>query len=186
MQEKWLVSLGHKKKRGKDEVAKHMRKYNFERYAIADELKHLCMQIYDLSYEQCWGSEKEVVDIRYGITPRQILQEFGQEQCARCPSIWCKILGRKILKNVSPLVVVTDMRKPEELYFLSEFAFTHRYRFVSIRIDRDLPADEFSNHISETALDHYEDWDLIIKNESTIAKLQEQIDTFLHSINISK
>lgn len=52
-----------------------------KRLAFADELKRVAMGLWDLSFEQVYGTEatKEAVDERWGLSPRTLMQRLGTE-----------------------------------------------------------------------------------------------------------
>lgn len=70
---------------GKDTVAgllmRHALAQGFpcQRLGLADEVKNICAKLYGFSYEQCYGSQKDVIDPRYGFTPRFAFQRMGTE-----------------------------------------------------------------------------------------------------------
>ena len=51
----------------------------FEIYSLAGPLKNAVRDIFSLSREQTDGNLKEVVDERYGVTPRKLMQVVGTE-----------------------------------------------------------------------------------------------------------
>lgn len=75
-----LLGLMGRKQSGKDTVAEHLvEEYGFVRYAFADPIKKACQEAFGFNWEQSWGKDKEVVDPRWGITPRKVFQIFGTE-----------------------------------------------------------------------------------------------------------
>ena len=77
-----IFGIVGKKRSGKDSVAKALSFSGVQRIAFADELKRHAMELWDLSFEQVYGDDlKEVVDERWGVSPRHFLQVFGTEVC---------------------------------------------------------------------------------------------------------
>lgn len=77
-----IIGIAGKKRHGKDVLAAVLGSHGkVVRIAFADELKRYAMQLWDLSFEQLYGSDrdKETVDPRWGLTPRFIMQQFGTE-----------------------------------------------------------------------------------------------------------
>lgn len=76
-----ILGIAGKKRHGKDSVARVLSdRWSVRRLAFADHLKWVAMKTWDLSFEQCYGDDlKEVVDERWGLTPRFILQQLGTE-----------------------------------------------------------------------------------------------------------
>jgi len=71
---------------GKDTCADFLvKKYGFVKISLADPIKRICMDIYEMSEEQLWGDDKEKQDLRFPIpgkgflTPRVALQFIGTE-----------------------------------------------------------------------------------------------------------
>jgi hypothetical protein len=62
-------------------VAAYLAEHGVHRVAFADELKRYAMELWDLSFEQMYGGDdvREVVDPRWGVSPRFIMQQFGTE-----------------------------------------------------------------------------------------------------------
>jgi hypothetical protein len=83
---------------GKDTAADFLvQNYGFVKMSLADEMKRICMRVYDFSYEQLWGPsyERNKPDYRYKrfdpdsgepsfLTPRMALQLLGTEWARRC------------------------------------------------------------------------------------------------------
>ncbi len=73
-----VVGFTGEKHHGKDTAAKY--KEDALRFAFADPLKEAVMALYDMSYAQVYDEAlKDVIDPRYGVTPRKILQELGTD-----------------------------------------------------------------------------------------------------------
>jgi hypothetical protein len=73
---------------GKSTTASLLRSYNFEVVAFADALKRSAREMFGFTNDQCWGALRDVVDVRYGFTPRHAFQHLGTE------------VGRAIYENV--------------------------------------------------------------------------------------
>lgn len=77
-----IIGITGQKRHGKDSLALALAlTHDFRRTAFADPLKRALMEIYDLDYEQCYGTteEKERIDPRYGKSAREMMQQFGTE-----------------------------------------------------------------------------------------------------------
>ena len=79
-----IIGISGKSKSGKDTaddfvVAKH----GFVKIAFADELKRICMRLWDFSEEQLWGDLKEEPDKRYPLahTPPGVGYNCGRRGC---------------------------------------------------------------------------------------------------------
>jgi hypothetical protein len=100
---------------GKDSVAHHIvKKYPNPTSTVlhlADPLKWIVEKLFDFSHVQLWGSEKNIVDERYGRSPRDILQLVGTE-CFRSlyPNVWIDHLLRECNKLDHKLIMIPDVR----------------------------------------------------------------------------
>lgn len=76
-----IIGISGKKRHGKDMVSAYLAESGVLRVAFADELKRYAMELWDLSFEQMYGGDdiREVIDPRWGVTPRFIMQQFGTE-----------------------------------------------------------------------------------------------------------
>lgn len=74
--------------------------------------------------------------------------------------------------------IITDTRFPNELAAIT------RHEGIAIKVVRDSGNQIGTTHSSETALDHYEDWDYVIDNEGTIDDLRKKIFNMLRKERI--
>ena len=77
-----IIGVCGKKRHGKNTVGEFLTAFEgYTPIAFADPIKRIAMDIYGLSYEQCFGSTeaKESPDPRWGVPPRHILQQIGTE-----------------------------------------------------------------------------------------------------------
>lgn len=77
-----LIGISGKKRSGKDTFGDFLEQYSqnkYLRYSFADPLKKICKELFMFDDEQLYGDKKEVVDERWNITPRRVLQVVGTE-----------------------------------------------------------------------------------------------------------
>lgn len=76
-----IFGISGRKRHGKDMVATYLSRYGVQRLAFADKLKQVAMDIWDLSFEQVYGTDtiKEAIDERWGLSPRVLMQRLGTE-----------------------------------------------------------------------------------------------------------
>ena len=122
-----IVAVMGPKHSGKSIIAEALTHQGFTRFAFADKLKEAAMLIYGLTPEQVYGDLKEVVDPRYGIAPRFILQRLATEVCRTIhPDTWVLALERHVLQSFSgrysELAIVID-----DLRFLNEDGYVRRW-----------------------------------------------------------
>jgi len=169
---KTVLLLGHKARVGKDSLADHLvENHGYTRFGFADKLKDTVADLYGFSWDQMYGDAKSVQDSRYvkgdgstNYTPREILQDFGQEQRKRFPDIWADYVKRQIEESEQERFVISDFRFPNEHKVMSRLDGS-RFEIYAVRITRDgLPDFPGMYDISEKALDGYQDWNFTIHN----------------------
>jgi len=98
---------------------------------------------------------------------RTLLQWWGTEFRRELDdNYWVKRLAERIELEKPQIALITDMRFPNEMAFVTEYGET-------VRVDRaGLPP---STHASETALDDVspEDWSIILTNDGTLSEFLE-------------
>ena len=104
-----------------------------------------------------------------GITVRELLQKLGT--CIRQGidnEFWIKSLyaENEYVENI----IIADVRFPEEVKSIKDRGG------IVLRLVRD--GAGAGNHISETALDDYTDWDYVIENNGTLEDLFEKLREF--------
>jgi hypothetical protein len=83
MDQPFIVGVSGKKRHGKDTVGQTLvGNGGFMQTAFADPLKLMAMELFWLSYDQCYGGpgiDRELIDPRWGLSPREIMQRIGTE-----------------------------------------------------------------------------------------------------------
>jgi len=132
-------------------------KYKLKRYSFADPIKYGCKEMFGFSDEQCWGNLKEIVDERYGVTPREILQVMGTEML------------REGIQKILPNWKIKDQIWIER--------FNEFYRNIDIKYGVDTtdmhPSEKQNLFIKE---------DFIIENNSTISDLYNEINNIMAKV----
>lgn len=110
------------------------------------------------------------------LTPRRILQIFGQQQRALFPDIWAAYVFNTTIKNYVKegynKFIVTDVRFKNEIVVANNLK-PEGSILVRVRINRPgVVAKSNPNDISETDLDDYNNWDYTIDNTSTLEDLR--------------
>jgi len=148
---------------------------------FADPLKRSLMLIYDLTYEQMYGDLKEVVDPRWGLSPRVIAQRFGTEVARQIHTeTWIYWTQRRIVANAALSWVVSDLRFVNEAEMIR-----HDLGGQVWWVDRpDAGAGTGQGHVSENSL-HPENYpfDDMIANDGSLAELRESIRTRLADLD---
>lgn len=166
---------------GKSLAAKYLaEKLDATEIALADPLKALVKDAFDLTHEQLYGTQeqKETIDPRYNLSPRQLLQKVGQAQRnVFGPDVWVNHLVSK-LTFARGHYIVSDVRYINEAYkLLSAGAFIWKI----IRDNR--PTKTTSEHSSENEWDKAP-YDQEINNNGTIEDFYSKLD--IHIENYTK
>ena len=183
-----IVGVIGKKRSGKDTIAEYLvEKHGFIRMSFADPMKIACKHIFYMTDEQMWGYGKEVIDPRYGVTPRKILQVMGTEMFQydiykHIPELKEKVPPRTLwvyrlmmeyekIKNLK--VVISDVR------FQHEAEEILKVGGLLIKVIRPKFGFEEDNHASEKEIDDIHCYDTLMFNNGTIEELQVKIDDLL-------
>ena len=128
-------------------------------YNFADSLKSIAINFFGLTYEQCYGSEKEknTPSPVKEYTAREFLQYFGTDICRELKEdIWVDFCISKIQSEQSQLALVGDCRFPDEVKAIQD---------VGGKVIRLTRTPHEDSHVSETALDTFEGFDATIDNQ---------------------
>jgi hypothetical protein len=137
---------------------------------FADMLKETAMTMCILGEDDVntqYGKKQTIEWL--GITVRELLQKLGT--CVRQGIdnlFWIKLLFANI--EGWDNVIIADVRFPEEVEAIKERGG------IILRLERD--GAGAGNHISETALDDYNDWDEKIDNNFSLPLLFNQLKQF--------
>ena len=170
------------------ELWPHVKLYHF-----ADPLKELCVNLFDLSPSQVYGTDedkntkttyaaqgsalkgKDVLE-DINMTAREFLQYFGTDVMRSIKdSVWVDYT-LKVIKQEQPSVsLIPDVRFPNEIDAI------HKACGIFIRLTRDIYSD---NHRCESALDPENfDWskfDYTIDNHTNVADLIKILEEHKH------
>lgn len=156
-------------------------------YCFADLLKTLCIDLFGLTYEQCYGTDEQKnetthlhwlhmpkrIQGRIGyMTAREVLQYFGTNIVRKMNNdAWVNATMKKIASDSSMMSIVCDARFPNEINAIKKAGGYNIYLMRSVGED---------SHESENAItdDDKKTFDYIIDNRGMT--IQEQ------SIELSK
>lgn len=144
-------------------------------YSFADKLKQFCIEHFNLTPQQCYGTEqdknsstevlwenlphyKELKNKPKGLmTAREVLQQFGTNVCRRMMNdCWANALIKEIKREQSWLSIITDMRFENEAKKVEEIGGN------CVLLTRKTGED---NHESENGLKNYQ-FKYIIDNQN--------------------
>lgn len=165
-----IIGISGKRGSGKNTLAELIRKRRpeYQIRAYADKLKQIVAILTGLPIEDMYSEEGKARYLDdWGMTVGQIQQRIGTEVVrAINPNAWIIALFADYTPD--QLWAVTDVR------FLNEVAAIQDRDGIVVRAEREQRGDDGRNsdHLSETALDGYEDWDLVIDNNGTLEELE--------------
>lgn len=195
-----IIALSGKAGSGKDTVANELVKTKgFVKIAFADPIKRMAMEMFGFSKEQLWGDsdKRDMVDIRYGFSPRHVLQkmatDFGRNLFE---DVWVNTTKRAIdklnstISTYSPYSGVNVTYTPQECEdmdtekniiitdcrFVNELNFIKKQNWLVYRVKRS--SEKHLDHISETDLDTIPDalfTKIIINNN--IGDMKQQLNS---------
>jgi len=153
-------------------------------YNFADPLKKMCIEIFGLTHDQCYGTDdqkNEYVDCKWPdngkiMSAREVKQYIGTNVFRKMQhNVWAGATIRKIQDENLPLALIADCRFPNEVEAVKNAGG------LVIKLNRNLYN---SSHESETALDEdrydQSNFDFVIDNKDlSIEDKNELIYSFL-------
>lgn len=151
---------------GKDTVADLLlaRHPGWRKASFADPIKEMLKAGLGLSDDQLWGEDKDWVDMRYGLSPRYMLQTLGTE--------WGRNLVHRDLwvlameQHIGNGLIIPDVRFPNEAAFV-------RKHGVLIHITGRGGID--GDHVSEAGVPACPS-DLFVYNAGDLQDLQAHVE----------
>lgn len=170
-----IIGLTGKARSGKDTIADIITKlYGYEHYWFSKPMKEACRTIFGWNDAHLYGDLKEVVDERYGTSPRHALQTLGTEwgRGHIRESIWLDVARSHIEKGN---VVVSDVRFDNEAELIKELGG------IVIQVERG-DAPDVLDHASEKGV-HFHLVDYLVQNDGTISELEDKVCDILDSVS---
>jgi len=130
-----IIAICGAKRSGKDVLAQHLvDKYNYERVAFAQPLKLAIKGLFNFDDDQVGIGEdkgtgrKDIVDERWGITPRTALQFFGTEIMQEKIHEILPNIKRNFFANTLKNYIADKIKiNPEQRFVISDLRFIHEY-----------------------------------------------------------
>lgn len=181
-----ILGVSGKAAHGKDTVGAYLvRCHGFTRLGFADALKGEVQRILPRTlrahFKEHFGREatdEDIVRILYtDRTPvtRVLLQEWGTDlRRSEDADYWTSEWARQVARLGAHRVVVTDVR------FVNEAEMVLRAGGKLIRVVRPGFAGA-GDHVSETALDDWTRWDLVVRNDGSIEDLEEKVGIWMET-----
>lgn len=171
MKSRMLIGLCGRKGSGKDTVAGILaEQHGFLPHALATPLKRVCAELFDFTDDQLWGESREVLDERYGKTPRELMQRLGTDFVRKELSMdfWLdRFQSWYELNSSVPRIVVSDVRFQNEINFIKRLGGT-------IYEVRRSQADRSDPHVSKR-VELLEGIDAVINNDSSLKDLEKSV-----------
>lgn len=193
-----IIGLIGQERVGKDTFADYIcQRYQFKKYSLAQPIKEISKIMFGWDDNKLYGIDKDIVDTKLGIKPREFFTWFGTEigQYAlhqKFPnlqiterSIWSLSMDNwikeQIKLNPNGLIVIPDVR------FCHEVDILNKYNTILININKTtnlLGYNQVSNN-------NYELNDIIekytityeINNNSTLQNYKNEITKLINKIN---
>jgi len=222
-----IIGLIGQKRVGKDTVASIIKKYFVNRdsdgnrdgnmdiagdanvftYALADPIKDIARIMFNFEENQLYGHEKDVIDSKWGIKPRDFFEKFGTEIMQYdiynyLPGLKDTIPERKfwVLSLLNKLkhhdnnsiIIITDIRGLHELEEIQKLNSYNNNKVKFIKITRDtsilynIPTPQMQiTHITQMEAglipDNFIDYH--IHNNGSLTDLENQTIQIINDIN---
>jgi hypothetical protein len=187
-----IIGVIGKKRSGKDSIAKILCDlYSFQRYGFADPIKEAVKTLFGWNNNHVYGDLKEVIDEKWGISPRQVLQHLGtnwaQHQLPNDfpmynekvgKSLWVKKFNYWFLENKPINVVITDVRFPHELKVLKELEGKANVFFIKVIRNTGI----LDSHESESYIESL-NGDFLIENNDSLETLKINVVNMMLYLN---
>jgi len=193
-----IIAICGAKRSGKDVLAEHLvRKYNYERAAFADPLKVAVRGLFNFDDDQVGIGEdmgtgrKDIVDEKWGITPRAALQFFGTEMMQDKIQELLPNIKRNFFANTLKNHIKSRMAENEDQRFvISDLRFIHEFDILYtipkirkediaiIRVIRNTNTKSADTHISELEYINIP-YDIVLMNNGTIESYIEKFDKII-------
>ena len=188
-----IIAFAGRKQSGKTSSAEFVQRHYNEvsiLYNFADQLKRdVCMNIFGLTYHQCYGTDEEknqLVNCWWPngggqMTARAVMQYVGTDVFrAIQTNVWANATLIKIRNECPSLAVIADCRFPNEVHAIKEAGG------LVIKLARNMYN---SDHASETALDadKFDEkyFDLVVQNQDmTLDEKNLVIKEFLQKAGV--
>lgn len=177
-----IVGFAGRKQAGKDTTAEYVKHLLSDRTVhtggYADELKRLCIRLFGLSYDQCYGSDaaKNTMthlvhpETGYPMTAREVLQYVGTDTVRRIdPDAWVRALQctwDEMSAEGFDLFLVTDVRFPNEVEAIQQ----EGGKVILLR-----RGEGTDRHVSECSLPSFEAFDAVIDNRAMSPEEQGRV-----------
>lgn len=127
-------------------------------------------------------------DFKAFLTPRRVLQIFGQQQRSLFPDIWAAYIFNseipKLIQAGHRKIIVTDFRFKNEAKVAFEFAEKNPHidlRFVKINRPSVI-AKTGAGDISENDLNDFQGWNFVVDNSGSLEDYKTKVTSLVSSL----
>lgn len=174
-----LIGLVGRKHSGKDTFADYLvNHYGFTKQAFAGPVKEICRVMFLLTPEQLEDpQQKETVDKRWGLSPRQMMQKVGTDMVRQVwdENFWLKNMDLRLCDGD---VVISDVRFPNEAQYIRDRGG------VLVRIV--CSKETTDTHTSETSQESIQEDVSIVNEKDGLDVFYETIEKTLPALLIKK
>lgn len=174
-----IIGIVGRARSGKDTVTEFILKRlpNSKQYAFAYPIKDCVNDLFGWGTDHSDGDLKEVIDPKWGFSPRHAYQTFGTEWGRNClrEDIWLKIAEVQCSYNTH--TVISDVR------FKNEAEWIKSMGGVLIHVVRPNNTESVKSHASENGIFEITS-DFMIYNNSTLKDLDYTVEYILDQLNI--
>jgi hypothetical protein len=183
-----LIGFLAKRQRGKDTICDYITKHhNYQKKSFAEPLKKGVQCFFNFTDEQLYTDKKEIIDDKWGVSPREVFQIIGTNivrdqfdilfnNKIKGETFWIQnfnIWYDKQYKNI----LVSDIRYQNEVdYVLNKGG-------IVIKINRELKEEDIDNHKSEKDMEHINNYNISIDNNGTLQELYSKINWIMKNLN---
>jgi hypothetical protein len=174
-----VIGIAGKKGSGKDMVGDYLvREHGFLKIAFADPIKEICKIAFSLKDQQLNEDAKEIVDTRFGISPRQMMQKVGTDmfRAEFGQNFWVNRLIETIASSEPCDIVVTDVRFDNEMEAIRDMGGQVILLSRHVGDGRHRLPD---HHVSETGIEQMSGFDAHMENNGDPGILFEKVENFI-------
>jgi dephospho-CoA kinase len=178
-----IIALCGARRTGKDTVANYLvSRYGYEHIKFTTPLKEVCKILFQFTDEQLETDKKELVDEKWGVSPRQVMQFLGTEVFQYKIQELLPQVGRLFWANS---LMVRMSQAPEKRYVISDMRFLHEHKalgcldMLTIKISSNrVQQNSTDQHLSECEHRNIQE-DMHLQNDGTKEELYDKIDSVL-------
>lgn len=190
-----IILFGGKSRIGKETAVNFAKQHGYYRVDFFDQVKNIVAELYNLSNLQINGSLQNKIDPYYGMSPKHILKSTYESQKNINQDIWVSYAFEKTIKYYLNEGIkrfcIPDWNYKFEADYALDWAKRTCNEVILVKIDRPNTdsnivqpnLEDLSNegHLSEYDLEDFENYDYIIRNDSSIEDFLNKVKTILYT-----